>query len=244
MNRYSQLYAPPPFDRCNDFPRIIFDKGGVPHVGKPGGIPRPVVVQIVPSTDNPYIQTFGDKGYRDWATPEETLKDLTAWAQAGKDVIIHPQRHPGVHAIGVSHGRARFICGSGMSVFVVQEKGPLPDGTKFGESTLDKMVAAIAISTPSTDRNSATYHLIPAEYLTDPEYPGLPAGLSPSEIHHWLAPPPEFHHNVIRSEFPGFYHALVEYDISDKEAEEGGLTILQLTTRGRSYLPLNGLPPA
>jgi len=202
-----------------------------------------VVVQIVPSPDNPYIKTFGDKGYRDWATPEKALKDLTAWTQAGKDVIIHP-RHPRVRAIGVSHGRARFVCGSGMSVFVVQEKGLLPDGTRFGESTLDKMVATIAVSTPNTDRNSATYHLIPAEYLVDPEYPGLPTGLSPSEISHWLAPPPEFHHNLIRSEFPGFYCALVEYDISDKEAEEGGLTILQLTARGRSYLPLNGLSPA
>ena len=113
-----------------------------------------------------------------------------------------------------------------MSVFVVQEKGCLPDKTIFHAATLDMMVVMVGVSIPSLDTNSIAYHLIPAEYLTDPIYPGLPPGLSPQELCHWLAPPPMFYLGPSSQKFPGYHQAMVMYDISDKEDAEGRGTIL------------------
>jgi hypothetical protein len=165
-----------------------------------------------------------------------------AAVEVGEEFTIHCRR-PGIQAMGVSRGRARFLCGGGISVFVVREEGLLPKGTECrGIIIPDGMVATIGVAIPYSDDHSLTYHLIPKEWLADPEYPGLPPGLSPMEIEHWLAPPPEFEIGGPSEELPGYFLAIVQHDISDKEVKEGGGTIAKLTVRGRSYLPLNGLP--
>lgn len=244
MLNATYLSPPPPFDRFPDFPCVFFEHRGIPHVGRPGGIPDPIIIQIVPTPCNPYAQVFGEGGYRDWSSPEKTLQDLIRWEASGKAVVTHPRR-PEARVFGISHGKARFVCGYGMSVYVVREVGLLPDRAVFGGSIQDRMIVALAITVPMPRRDSVAYHLIPAEYLADPDFPGLPAGLSPSEVRHWLADPPLFERCQFQSSvYAGYYPALVHFDISRKEEEEGGSTVCTLTMRGPSYSLVNGLYPS
>ena len=84
------------------------------------------------------------------------------------------------------------MVGHGISLFVAREVGFLPPRVSFSGLVLDQMIVVLAVPTAPADQGPATFHLIPAEYLADPVYPGLPLVLSPSEIQRWLAPPPVF----------------------------------------------------
>ena len=132
------------------------------------------------------------------------------------------------------------MVGRGISLFVVREVGFLPPRVSFSGLVLDQMIVVLAVSTAPADQGPATFHLIPAEYLADPVYPGLPLVLSPSEIQRWLAPPPVFQVSVF-AVHNGYRLALVHFDVSEKEGEEeGGGTITRVTIRGQSYIDING----
>jgi hypothetical protein len=229
--------APPPYDLCPYFPTVYFNQDGEPYLGGPGDIPDAIIHQIVPSPCNPYIRRFGGGGYRDWGTPDAVHGTIMAAQESGLDITIYSRR-PHVRVAGTSRGRPRFLQGSGVSVFVVRELGPLPNGGEICGSSLWGMVVMFGIVYPNPDDRLASIHIFPAEYLVDSTYPGLPAGLSPAQLNHWLPPPPIFILACPVAGVPGLFHTQVAYDISDKEVSEGGGTICSYTLRGRSYSQL------
>lgn len=237
----STIYGPPPpLDRHPDFPLVCFNEQGDPLLIGPQKYLDLTIHHIVPGGNNPFVRRFGEGDYRNWAPPEAVFQMLEFWRKVGLKVTVHPRR-PGVTSAGVSRGKARFLCGGGMTVFVVVEKGLLPVGKKIDGIPLDGMVATLGVAFPNTDNSAATLHIIPAEYLVDPPLPALPRKLSPAQLQKRLPPPPEFYRSDKRAEYPGFYFAFVSFDISEKEEEEGGGSIGSVTVRGSSYWIDNGL---
>ena len=235
----------PPFDLSPNFPNILFDKYGVPHPGSPGGIHN-AVVQIVPDKRNWYAQNFGRKCRIDWTTPEGTIKFMEDCFRNGRRVEFHA-RKPGIQTFGTGRGKARFIVGGGISIFVRREIGPLPDSIMINGNVEKGMVATLGVSIPKKggfpDPNDSAVacHLIPIEYLADQIYPGLPLVLSPRQMWYWLPPPPRFTPGSSCKERRGFWHANVTIYMSKKEDDEDGHEILFNLMRGSAYYILRGL---
>ena len=243
MNKRSYLEflgygLPPPLDRHPDFPMVGFDRFGNPYLGGPG-VEGPLVCQIVPDEANPYLRHFGAGFGRDWDDPESVFLTVRDWCDLGFDVVVHPRR-PGVEVAGSGHGISRFLCGGGLSVFIVRELGPLPDGESFRGVTLRGMAVVLGVATPSWGDFSPSYHILPVEYLFDPALPGLPYGLSGPDLKYWLPPPLVFSPGEPTGvEFPSSY-AVIDFDLSEQEYRDGGGAVTTSLLRGRSYLSLQG----
>ena len=242
MGSSGYKYLPPPLDHHPDFPEVFFDPAGEPLLAGPQRLIDSTVFQIVPGPENPYIFRFGAGMFRNWETPDGAFDLVRAWFRGGREVVIHPRRD-GVQAAGESRGYGRFVIGGGVSVFVAHEFGLLPDGVELGGVTLNRMVATFGVVFPNPEDRSATYHVIPAEYLVDPVLPGLPPGLSWYDLMYRLPPPPVFKRGRCTRDSPDFVHAVVEVAVSVEELDEGASTGSGDILRGRSYLLYRGLPP-
>lgn len=87
------------------------------------------------------------------------------------------------------------------------------------------------------------FHVIPMEYLVDPDLPGLPSGLSRYDLMYRLPPPPVFKRGRGTLDFPDFVHAIVEVAASVEELDEGSHAAFGDLLRGRSYSLYRGLLP-
>ena len=183
---------PPPSGDAPGFPAVHFSLYGEPQFGRPQIAQGSTVYQFVPSSSNPYIHSFGEGSPRDWDLPTSVYDSIGAWHDLRLEVIVHP-RQTITQVVGISHGRARFLCGGGVSLFVSRELGMLPDGVRFGNGApLHRMVAVFGVVTPNPGLRPATYHILPAEYLVDPAVPGLLADLPLSQVYRQLPSPPLF----------------------------------------------------
>jgi hypothetical protein len=201
-----------------------------------------VVCQVVPSPKNPYVLRFGEGAYRDWVSPNAALVIIKTWRQLRWEVVIHPHRS-GVRSVGESRGLARFVLGGGVSVFVAREVGALPDGAEFNGLSLGGMIVTFGIELPNPGARPATYHVFPAEYLADPELPGLAPGLSRSQLLYQLPHPPVFHQSsTFVDGSPGLFHSFVVVSASSQEWDEGAVSLFSQLMRGPSYRRLRGLP--
>ena len=104
---------------------------------------------------------------------------------------------------------ARFLCGGGMSLFVVREVGALPDGFRFCGHRLRKMVVVFGVIFPDPDGLSEGYHLVPAEYLVDPPLSGLPVGSTLVQARRSFLPLPRYSVGEPVSGMSGLHHSLV-----------------------------------
>ena len=229
--RYPDLL--PPLDNFHDFPFTYFTASGEPHFRDHAGVMARTILQIVPAGDNPYTRRCSAiQGTRDWLAPEVVQQRFEDWRAAGSPIVVH-QKQDGVEVAGIGRGRPRFLCGGGMSIYVIREGGEFPTGSEFGG-----MVAAFAVSLPCSDFSSVAIHILPVEYVMDPELPGTPSGLTPEELNYLLPPAPEFRIGLPSSVCPGFFQALVSFDVSEAEYAEGGGTFMYESFRGVSYLHL------
>ena len=201
-----------------------------------------VVCQIVPCGDNPYVIRFGEGEFRDWAPPEVAFRVITAWRESGREVIVH-SRLCGVRAVGESRGLSRFVVGGGVSLFVFREVGLLPVDAELDGAPLGGMVVTFAVDFPNPGGRTAAYHILPAEYLADPELPGLGPGLSRDQLLYQLPGPPIFHIGSVVDGLTGVFNSIVYFDASPQELDEGSLTFFSQILRGPSYRRLRGLPP-
>ena len=189
---YVSCHPPSPPSQAPDSLAVRFGPYGEPHFNLPWVVRGSTIFQFVPSSANPYIHSFGEGGFRDWDSPTSVYDTVCTWHEFGLEVVVH-SRQPVSQVVGVSHGRARFLCGGGVSLFVARELGLLPDGVRFGEGApLHRMVAVFGVVTPNPGLRPATYHILPAEYLVDPAVSGLPADLPLSQVYCQLPPPPLF----------------------------------------------------
>ena len=156
---------------------------------------------------------------------------VSAWVGLGREVVIHPHR-AGVRTIGISRGRLRFLCGGGISLYIVEEMGCLPGGALIKGEDMGGMVLLWGVEFPSPAGALATFHLVTAECVVDPPPPGLPPHLAPGEESYWLLPPPEFQRGERDWRWSELYQARVENDVSRKEEEEGGGAIFNYLMRG------------
>ena len=236
---------PPPRDMCPEFPDIFFDARGVPHPGSPIRGSN-IITQVVPVSTSWFTRQFGLPCFSGgWVEPETVLEDLGDWQAAGGKIYAHSRRS-GMRVTGIGRGRPRFLCGGGFSLFIGGELGLVPDGMFADGRELINMVATFAVSIPASGAMpvfaDAAMHLIPAEYLKDPEYPGLLSPLTLSEANFHLPPPPYFVPGLPCSEFPGFRYARVYVLPSFREIAEDGLDFCDRFLRGGSYRRLLGLP--
>jgi hypothetical protein len=240
--RYSES-LPPPYDRHPDFPTVYFDPFGRPLLD---GSSDSTIAQIVPSSDNPYVRRYGGGRCRQWLLPNLVSASAQEWVRRGRRVVIH-SRHRDAQVVGVSRGWARFVCGGGVSTFVVEELGVFPGGEVVLGSSVGGMVAAYGVDIVGSGGQAgpgdpfSDLHIFPAEYLADPPLPGLPEDLSRSEVRDWLAPPPVFCRGLAVEGGEGRAYARVTNDLSDKERREGGEILGEFICRGVSYSVLHGL---
>ena len=232
--RMSHEYPPPPLDDSPDFPLTCFTRDGVPHFSNFEGA-ESTIVQIVPCTSNPYVRRHCDTDCRPWAKPAAVLRQFENWLSLDFPVVLHPDR-PEVRVLGVGRGRSRFLCGAGISIFIIQEGGVFPTGSEYGGVSLDGYVAVLGVAVPSTKHSPTIWYLLPLRYLSDPVLPGLPVGLTPYELLTYLPPAPVFSLGPPVLYNTGYYRAMVSYDVSERELAEGGGSMLGLSVRGQSYL--------
>jgi len=135
---------------------------------------------------------------------------------------------------------ARFVCGGGMSLFVVREVGVVPVGACLGGVPLDRMVVVFGVLLGSVD-SPAAYHLVPSEYLVDPALPGLLPDLSFAQVQRSLPSPPEFSEGGLVGGCSGLSYAMVGFEVSLEEWDEGSVALFGLVLRGASYRLLRGL---
>ena len=236
---------PPPFDRHPGFQAVYFDRAGNPLLGPPpqgrNAASMPTIHCIVPDPSNLYTHRFGVGNLRDWDTPPQVQNTIESWYELGMEVTIH-SRNPRARVAGVSQGKAHFLCGSGISLFIIRELGLLPEEKITCGVVMHRMVVTLAVGFPNPEDLPASYHIVLAEYLMDPPLPGLPLGLTLDELRHWIPPPPEFSRGQQVPGNPGLSYARVVNEISEKEMEEGGGTLFCFTLRGASYFRINGWP--
>jgi hypothetical protein len=231
---------PPPLDRCPEFPEVYFNRLGEPYLWGAPDVVNNTVFQIVPDGANPYVVRFGTGDYREWDPPEVTFEFVKAWLDLGKDVVVHPYR-AGIGAAGESRGFSRFVVGGGLSLFVVREVGKVPEGARLGGECVGGMVVVYGVEFSGPVVRKACYHLIPADYLVDPDLPGLPSGLSREELLYRLAPPPVFGRGEVVWGSSDLFHSRVHVEVSLEEWDEGANTFPGVTLRGDSYRALQGL---
>lgn len=237
---------PPPLDRCPDFPTVCFSPGGYPVLLQARADAKPTtdttVFQIVPGEENPFVQAYGAGFPRNWEHPQTIQDILNEWSDLEAEIVLH-ERHPDVRPQGISGGKARFLCGAGMAVFVIKELGLIPDGTMCGGIALHRMVATFGAEFPDPGWINATYHIFPAEYLVDPSLPGIPAGLTLQDALRWVPPPPEFNRGPPVTHAPKLSYAYITHDSSEVEIDEGGGSLLDRTLRTSSYYRAIGNRP-
>jgi hypothetical protein len=176
-------------------------------------------------------------------SPEFVVGAIRDWVSRGLGIEDH-QRRPNVRVTGVSRGKARFVLGGGVSVFVVLELGKLPEGVQVLGKPVGGKVVAFGVNLYGVGAGYRTsMHVFPAEYLADPPLPGLPDGLAYDVLYDLLAPPPIFSRGLTVIGSPSYVYARVNNDVSRLEAREGGGGGLGgVLVRGRSYLRLLGVP--
>ena len=150
---------------------------------------------------------------------------------------------PGARSVGVSRGKAHFLCGDEISLFVIQELGMLLDGEETCGIIMHRMVVTFMIEFPGMDKYVVTFHIIPVEYLEDPILPSLPTGLNLKQTLRWIPPPPTFHQGYPVGNSPNLTYAWIVSELSEREASKsgGGASLLGLSIRGASYYCINGL---
>ena len=236
---------PPPLDHHPDFPIVYFSRAGHPVLSPSptasGTTTVNTVCRIVPSPSNPYVHHFGEGNPRDWDPPDVVKDTVEDWHELGLEVTFHT-RNPDVHAIGTTRGRSHFLCGGGISLFVLRELGPLPDNKTTCGVTTSNMIAILAITVPNPTGRPAGYHVVPAEYMEDTPLPGIPRGLTPAQTERWIPPPPTFHCGYQVPDSPNLFFAQIQNEISKEEKARGGNTFLDLTMRGPAYFSANGFP--
>lgn len=241
------LDAPPPFDDHPDFPRVIFRyEDDSPCLHAPGDPVSPVVAQIVPDADNRYVVKFQNTEPVVWHSAWNMYQVLMKFDHPGQEVVVHPRVH-GIPVVGISRGYSRFVVGIGISVFVQQVIGPVPDGVPFGSVVSLDMVAVLACEVPGIDDASLTFHIMPAEYVSDPPLPRFLLGYSPLDLAYWLPPPPFFSQGSLHGGNAGYRYAKVRVGISAGERAEGGgfrlgggVSFDGIVERGVPYLLLHG----
>ena len=240
--------APSPLNEFPDFPNIIFRHvDDSPRVGAPGEIVYPIIAQVVPDMNNKYVIKFRDTEPITWPGAWQMYRALVAWSFCGGEIVIHP-RAEGIRVVGISRGRPRFVVGTGISIFVQQVVGPVPDDVRFGPVVTQNMVVVLACEVPDLDSASLTYHLLPAEYVSDPPLPKFLCGGSPSVLAYWLPPPPVFSQDSPHWGNIRYRYARVQAGISAGEWAEGGRVVAGgersfngVAERGLPYLLLHGL---
>ena len=234
---------PPPFDLSPGFPCLAFGDEDVPYLGEPGeaiNAVDAVVAHIVPTPDNRYASAYGFGFWGPQESPAEVQQVLETWIGDGKEVVVH-QAQDGVKVVGCGSGFSRFLVGWGISIFIIREVRPVPNGMKVKGTTLNGSVAVLRCRVTCSAGSVPVYHLLPKEYLADPPLPGLPANVSAEDFERLVPPPPPF--RVGTTFWPGskYHHAIVIVGLSMQERREGGkITPCGTVKRGRTYAVLNG----
>ena len=225
---------------------MVFDRLGVPHPASPiTGCDT--IVQIVPDPGSWFPEQFALSCHSEgWVEPEIALQEMEVWRASNWGVNIHSRR-PGVQVSGIGRGRPRFLRGGGFSLFIGAEIGLLPDGVIVDGIRLTQMVVVFGVTIPDSGVlptfSDAALHIVPAEYLRDPEYPNplLPPVAFDDDFH--LPPPPIFRPGRASSLYPGYTTAEVHLSLSAFEAGEPySLDLACVLVRGPSYRRLFGLP--
>ena len=228
---------PPPLNLWPNFPNVYFDPEGRPVLAAPGPKIDPehltTIYQIVPAANNPYILRFGKGVPCKWYEPDFVLDLISDWLNAKAEIVIH-EHDPNIRTAGIGHGMARFLSGPGIEIFILREMGRVPDGTEIDGKVLRHMVATVGVSVPDRGAPPAC-HILPAEWLKDPDYPGLPKGLSRDQIISWIGPPPIFWSAGPAPGRKGLTTSRIEIEVSDREADEGGGALDDFASRGLSY---------
>ena len=206
-----------------------------------------IIVQIVPDSGNWFVEHFTLSCVPEgWVEPEAAYQNVRDWQASDWRVVIHARR-PGVQVSGIGRGRPRFLRGGGISLFIGEEIGLLPDDVVVDGVRLTQMVAVFGVSIPDSGVlpafSDAAVHIVPAEYLRDPEYPSpLQPSVSFDDDFH-LPPPPTFRPGRPSSLFPGYTSAEVHLSMSGfEEGEPYSLDFACVLVRGPSYRSLFGLP--
>lgn len=201
----------------------------------------PKVAQIVPSSVNKYIMVYCHRVSVDRDPPGDTCKEMVEWIRAGGKIVFHP-RMSGVEVVGSGCGQARFLVGAGISLFIVEEQGVVPDGLQAGGVAIKRMTLIYSCSVPGPPGQPLVGHLVPSEYLCDPPPVNLPSGLPSMELGYVLAPPPVFFPGAEFEGLPGIRHARVRLQLSEHKLASGGHSAPYGLVHGRYYLSLHGLP--
>ena len=245
---YSRLTAPSPLDEHPNFPNVLFRfEDDSPLLGFPNEHVGPIVAQVVPDSLNKYTVKFDGAVPIDWRSAWEFYHVLRASERSGRRVVVHP-RVAGVEVVGISRGFSRFVIGAGISIYVKQVIGPVPDGVRFGAVVTRDMVAVRACTVPGIEGATLAYHLVPAEYVSDPPLPRFLRGYSPLELELYLPPPPVFSQACPYWEDVNFRFAKVQAGISYEEwrsgarivADGGGVYFNGTVERGVFYQLLRG----
>ena len=241
--------APSPHDEYPGFPNVIFRyHDDSPRLGFPREHVRSIIAQIVPSSCNKYSVKFRDAEPVVWDSAWGLYDELRAHEKrTGEGVIAHP-RVDGVEVVGISRGCSRFVVGAGISLYVKQVIGAVPDGVYFGEVVTQGMVAVRACRVPGIGGASLTYHVLPAEYVSDSPLPEFLRNLSPMDLKLYLPPPPVFSQGGPLEEDVAYSYARVRADISFRERLDGGrivpngmgLFFENIAQRGVPYLRYRG----
>lgn len=247
---FSKLVPPSPYDFHPDFPNLLFRfEDDSPRLGFPPEIVDPnIVAQIVPRSDNKYTVKFDGVTPVVWRGARDLFQMLREAERSAEGVVVHPRRE-GVKVVGVTRGYSRFVVGAGVSLYVKQVIGGVPDGVCFGTVVTEDMVAVRACTVPGIEGASLTYHILPAEYVSDPPIPEYIArGRSPLELELYLPPPPVFFQGSPFWEGVEYRYAKVQAGISFEEwlsggrvdVNAGGIFFHGVAERGYPYLRLRG----
>lgn len=239
-------HLPPPMDLCLWFPPVLFDRHVVPHLESPVGPSAGIVAQIVPSGDNPYALAYGYHHTQVWSPSRSVAVALDRWlARGGEVTTYHPLGEPDL-LIGQGRGYSRFLCGQGLSLYIVEELGPVPNGYMVGGRMCVGMYAVYGVTASGPagyrSRHPLSFHVIPGWLIGDPTYPGIPRGLPPSIAHALVGYPPEFLLGPESVEFPGYRFAQVRVRLSDEEFFADGEEDSEgRLIRGISYYRMRGM---
>lgn len=215
------LDVPPPFREFPNFPPVVFHhEDDSPRLWVPRRVVNPVVAQVVPGVHNRYMVKFRRVEPVAWHGAWEMYRALQEFDHSGQRVVVH-RRAEGVEVVGISRGRSRFVIGAGISLFVKQVIGPVPDMVYSGQRN---MVAVLACRVPRIRRAPAslTFHVVPEEYVSDPPLPEWLDHFSPMELDRWLPPPPIFSQGGPVWGHLKYRFAMVHAGISKQEWLEGG----------------------
>ena len=176
-----------------------------------------------------------------WEYPEtvyQTVKDLHGCETKAILYCHRPERK----VLGVSRGKVHFPRWGGASIFSIHEKGTFPAGMEIDGNPLDGMVVAFRAICPNPKNHLATYHILPMEYSDDPMSPGLPPRISPSEERHWFPPPLTFYRGSMIPKCPYLYCEIIAHEISEKEVEEKGWSLM-IARKARPQRKLHSFLP-